>query len=180
MAFGANEFTITKRLPIAAGVQMVVGKWTPSAAYTSGGETITQAICKAAFGLNTIYWMQFAPLVAANGATIAYAYFDHTVVAGTSQGKIRIVNANSPHLHDLLIIGGQGAGQAVQILPDGASPVLGKTTATSRTVASAQGTNGVQNNSVATIANLAATEATAGIDFSSGAHSARFILFGTA
>ena len=180
MAFGASEFTISKRLPMGAGVHMVFGKWTPSAAYTSGGELITAAICKAAFAVNTIYWMSFAPLFSSDFATSAFVYFDHAVVSGTSQGKIHVVAMTAAHLHDFKIAASQGGGQALQVSPDSTStPVIGKTTATALTAVSVQGTSGIQNNAVDTIAKVAAGEAT-GFNFSTGTHSARFVLFGSA
>lgn len=69
--------------------------------------------------------------------------------------KIKLFYPLAQHAHALLVTGGQAAGAALQIEPDSAAAVLGKTAATNRTLA--EGTP-IQNKAAAQGGELAAAD----------------------
>ena len=98
MAINAADFVVTKTIPLAAGLKLCFGVWTPSDgttavgaanSYTSGGETITKAIAKAAFGFDEIKFMSFEPLILADKSAARPMVFDHAV-SGTTLGKLHV------------------------------------------------------------------------------------------
>lgn len=143
MALAASQFTNTKRWQICPGRWGFTGTFTGPASYASGGETLTDAIWKAATGLKGLYAINFMPMLGNANTNAVGVAFDHTKVAGTSQGKIHIFDQVGAHTHDLLVVGGQGAGVALQIDVDSAAGVVGKTAATNRTLPGVAGTKNI-------------------------------------
>lgn len=175
MALAASDFTLVKRRGVAPGTWVVTGKYTGPSSYTSGGESLTNAILKAATGLNTITTASFSPMFNTSGNTGVSVVFDHVAVVGTSQGKIRFVNQGSTaHLHSFKVIGGQAAAGTDTITVKGSSPVvIGKEEATDKTALGGATNGGVLNStSVA-----AGDEVTAGTSLSS--FSCRFVIYGS-
>lgn len=144
MGILAADFTVTSTIKLGKGKRQVVGRYTPSGTYTSGGETMTAAIASAALGLSTITYFNFTPLVTAVGTTYSNLVYDGTP---TALGKIHAQGGGtSAHTHDLLVIGGQTAqththdmkaigGLTVsEALALDASQKFGKNAATDRTI----------------------------------------------
>lgn len=134
MAFVASQFSLVKRRPVAAGAWLVTGKFTGPASYASGGEALTNAILKAALGINHIDVALFTPLVDPTNALVVQLVFDHNATAST-QGKLRAFNSgNTAHTHSFLVKGGQAAAGTDAISIKGTTPVtIGKEAATDAT-----------------------------------------------
>lgn len=172
MALAAADLTTLTRYNLGGGKQIVIGVWTPSGTYTSGGEDLTRAIALAGLGLKTVSAIVFSPLVAATPTTYgATPVFDRASSA-SSWGKIHIPNAVAAHTHSFLVKGGTAAAgtDAVNIK----ATVIGKEAATDAT--NTGGANGgVQNNTAVTTA----SEAAGATDFSTGVYKAQFVAYGT-
>lgn len=93
------------------------GTITFDASYTTGGLSLTAAN----IGLGTIERIEFN---SDSGYTFAYNY---------STKKV-LVYVDGGNLPNVKVTGGQAAGPGLQITPDSAAGVLGKTTATDRTI----------------------------------------------
>ena len=156
MALAATQFTSKKTVLLGAGMKMSVGTFTGPASYTSGGEDMTNALAKAIFGMVNVKYLSFTPLVDNDNAALAVGVaFDHAA-AGSSQGKIRFVNALGAHLHSFLVKGGTAAAGTDTM--NIKSLVIGKEEATDRT--NLGGTNGGVQNATAVVAGSEVVAAT--------------------
>lgn len=93
------------------------GKITFDSSYTTGGLSLTAANV----GLSSIERIEFN---SDSGYTMAYDYTNKKVQVFVDGGNLPTVT----------VTGGQAAGPALQITPDSAAGVLGKTTATNRVI----------------------------------------------
>jgi hypothetical protein len=96
----------------------VRGTVTFDTSYTTGGEALTAANV----GLGVLEYIDFNPVA---GFTFVYDYV---------AGKVKAFAAGQSALPNVVVTGGQGAGPGLQITPDSNAGVLGKTTATTRTI----------------------------------------------
>lgn len=170
MALAAADLTVRKVIHLGKGYRKVIGRWTPSGTYTSGGEALTTAIAAAALGLTSIDYLNFTPLVPAAGTTYALPVYDHTA-GGSNLGKIHVQSAVAAHTHDIKAIGGLTSSEALFL---DASQSFGKTAATNRTIVGSTSatTGGVVNNTAVTVG----TELAAGTDLST--YSCSFVALG--
>lgn len=172
IALVAADLTVNKVIHLGKGYRLVVGSWTPSGTYTSGGEDMTTAIAAAKLGLSSIDFINFTPLTATSGgATYANVAFDHTP-ATNSLGKIHVQGSLAAHTHSFLVKGGQAAAGTDAISIKGSTPVtIGKEAATDATNVGGVG-GGVQANTAGT------TQAEMAAATSLTAYSCRFVAYG--
>lgn len=168
MALAAGDFTVTKTIHLGKGYRKVIGRYTPSGTYTSGGEVMTAAIANAKLGLSTIDYMNFTPLVPSAGTTYVQLVYDHAAV-GTA--KIHASNAVAAHTHNITAIGGLVSSEALFL---DASQKFGKAAATDRTIVGSTSatTGGVAVNTAVTVN----TELAASTDIST--YSCSFVAYG--
>ncbi len=78
--------------------KMVTAKFTGPAAYTAGGEVLTNAQCKADLGLTKVDFIHCETILGATFATGAQVSFDHNPVSGSTQGKFHIIDQTGTSL----------------------------------------------------------------------------------
>ena len=172
MALAASDFTVTSKVPLGVGLYLITGNYTGPASYASGGEDITSAIARAAFGVSEIKFLHLSPAVnTSTGAAVSLVYDKD---AGTNLGKIRAINTGlGAHTHDVKVIGGQAA-TTTNELGHYATDILGKEAATDATIAGAD--SATKGGVVAAAASEAGAEVTATTDLSD--YVGQFVLYG--
>lgn len=150
MAVATTQITNFRRFPRGNSRFDIEFLYTGPASYTAGGEVLTKTVAQQAFeGVGNIDYLIPAPAAGSSFATMCDVAFE-PINDGTNAGKIHFYNGTDAHTHGLLLTGGQAAGVAVQVTPDSAAGIIGKTTATNFTLAG--GTSNIQNSTANAVA----------------------------
>src|SRR5688572_16015963 len=109
MAVAAGDITEFGKAPLGNGFWQIWFKYTGPASYTSGGEALTKAVCRAACeGISEIEFLTAAPAGGSSYATGALCTFEPTNTSSET-GQFHFLNAADAHTHDILVIGGTAA-----------------------------------------------------------------------